>query len=183
MEQTQWRTDNRQNRQTTNKTQVYIQSVGKKDKERMWKVTRHTWGRTLWYPQTVTFCVLCHVTQGDDKQSTGPPLLSVLMWHPFQTTWFVNTFICATGADSCFLRPLQRWHHSCGFRGQPSFIPVEVAEGVRLKESARHARVGRRLVHRQHEGGETCCCGDQTPHSGMSVSQARHFLFFYFFLL
>lgn len=56
---------------------------------------------------------------------------------------------------------------------------MEVAEGVRLKESAQHARVGHQLVHRQHEGGETCCCGDQTPHSGMSVSQARHFFFFF----
>lgn len=71
------------------------------------------------------------------------------------------------------LPPLQRRGHSCGVRGQPGFIPVEVAEGGRPQEPTQHACVGHQLVHWQHESGETCCCGDQTPHSGLCVSRTR----------
>lgn len=72
-----------------------------------------------------------------------------------------------------FPLPLQWQGHSCGVREQPGFIPVAVAEGVCPEESAQHACVGHHLVHRQHEGEETCCRGDQTPHRGLCVPGNR----------
>lgn len=66
---------------------------------------------------------------------------------------------------------LQRRGHSRGVRGQPGVVPVGVVRRARPEEPLHGASGAHQLVHWQHESRETCCCGNQTPHSGLCLRQ------------